>query len=139
MDNVDCPVRCAECKQEFNSKPARKTHHDKEHAVSDANQIDITYIDDEKYAEMKSLLKAYSESLRKGKRTQNPQLENWILNNTEAFLQGRDPEINPQLQLGQWHIMFTTLFPGSAVPEHPCRFWLCLVLLARIAPASKPG
>ncbi|KAM7217093.1 hypothetical protein V8F06_007492 [Rhypophila decipiens] len=120
VDNVDCPVKCPECMQEFKSKPARKTHHDEKHATPDRNEIALAYIDDEKYKEMKGNLKGYSESLRKGKRTQDDTLADWISKNTEEFMKGRDPDtINPQLQLGQWYIMFTTVLPDHTVPADP--------------------
>jgi len=35
-------------------------------------------------------------------------------------MRGRDDNANPRLELGQWYIIFTTLFPQIQVPE-PCK------------------
>lgn len=77
-------------------------------------------IDDAMNQKIKTNLKAYTDSLKKGKSRSDPELEKWVDKNTERFMVGRS-KANPKLELGQWYIYFKTLAPEKDVTDHPCK------------------
>lgn len=115
--NVDCPIRCPTCHQEFDKKALRQIHQEKEHPEPEEGSqlLEIDDILDEK---LKEKLKAYSDSLKKGKGSADAKMEEWIKANTERYLIGRPAKANAKLELGQWYTMFKVL-SSEEVPKHP--------------------
>lgn len=118
-ENVTCHIICSECQQEFSCREMRMSHYSKVH-TKQADQSPFREIDDDLEAKVKKRLKTYADGLKKGKELNDDEREKWISANTNKYMRGRDDNANPRLELGQWYIIFTTLFPQIQVPE-PCK------------------
>jgi hypothetical protein len=130
--NVDCPVVCPGCGAGFPNKATRLQHQQDIHN-NENKESQFFEIDDAMDKKIKAKLKAYTESLRKGKMNSDPKLEKWIDDNTERYMIGRDSTAKPRLELGQWYIIFTTL-TSSDVLGHPCmKPFLLILSLANIS------
>ncbi|KAK5657955.1 hypothetical protein OQA88_2507 [Cercophora sp. LCS_1] len=116
--DVDCFARCAECNEEFSSKKARSEHIASNH-LGASHHPHMRDMDGETQQKLKASLKSFTDSLRRSDEGQDAARDRWISANIDEFKIGRDPKINPRLELGQWYIMFAVLFPGTQVPEHP--------------------
>jgi len=118
-ENVTCVIRCSECQQEFSCREERMSHYSEAHEKQ-TDQSPYREIDDDLETKIMTSLKTYADGLKKGKETIDDERERWITANTEKYMRGRDDNANPWLELGQWYIIFTTLFPQIQVPE-PCK------------------
>ncbi|KAK0622563.1 hypothetical protein B0T14DRAFT_150042 [Immersiella caudata] len=117
----DCPVRCPEqaCGMQFPSKSQRTTHMAEQHPASNRD-LAIDDLDEKKHASLKKCLQQYTSALKKGKAVGDRARDDWVAANTNGFMVGRlGAKINPLLELGQWYVVFTTLFPRVAVPDSP--------------------
>jgi hypothetical protein len=67
--------------------------------------------------------RAYSMSVKNGKNTAKPELENWIDANIARYEAGRSEKANSnaRAELGQWYTIFMTLASHKKILEHPCR------------------
>ena len=117
--NVDCPIRCPECSEEFELKAMRQAHQEQTHPP-EAKESKFMEIDEAKEKQIKDNLKAYVDSLKKGKGRIDPDLEQWVEANTNRYMVGRNEKANPKLELGQWYTICSTLF--GEVAQHPCNF-----------------
>jgi hypothetical protein len=96
--NVDCKICCPDCDEVFEKKVHRGAH------------------------QVKAYTKQYSDYLKKGTGSLDPQLMTWIQRNTDRFMLGRqNPKVNAVLELGQWYIMFCALSSPAEMVEHPCK------------------
>jgi hypothetical protein len=99
----------------------RLAHQEQDHIDEDEGsqflEIDET-LDDK----LKENLKTYNDSLKKGKGPIDAKMEEWIVANTQRYMNGRPSKANAKLELGQWYTIFKTLLDAD-VPKHPCEFW----------------
>jgi len=128
-ENVTCHILCSECQQEFSCREMRMSHYAEVHAKQ-TDQSPFREIDDDLEAKVKKRLKSYADGLKKGKELSDDERESWIRANTKKYIRGRDDNANPRLELGQWYIIFSTLFPQIQVPE-PCKLlrYCCMAVL----------
>ena len=118
-ENVTCNILCSECQQKFDCREMRMSHCSEVHAKQ-TDQSPFREIDDDLETKIKRHLKTFADGLKKGKEPSDDERERWIRANKEKYMRGRDDNANPRLELGQWYIIFTTLFPQIQVPE-PCK------------------
>ena len=118
--NVDCPIRCPNCREEFEKKTMRQAHQEEKH-IEETKESRFMEIDDAMDKKIKENLKAYVDSLKKGKGPISHALEQWIAANTARYMIGRSSKANPKLELGQWYTIFSTLASETKVLEHPCK------------------
>jgi hypothetical protein len=119
--NVDCKICCPDCDEVFEKKVHRGAHQDTIH--QHASQLELN---DAKWIPINQAVKAYtkqySDYLKKGTGSLDPQLMTWIQRNTDRFMLGRqNPKVNAVLELGQWYIMFCALSSPAEMVEHPCK------------------
>jgi len=117
----DCPTRCSEqgCDVEFGSKKDRKAHMSEKH--HNILHPGVSEMDEKMHRALRERLKKYTESLKKGEAASDKALWDWVTANTDEFKAGRETKINAWLELGQWYVMFATLFPSMQVPKDPCK------------------
>jgi hypothetical protein len=128
--NVDCPIRCPDCREEFEKKAMRQAHQEERH-LEESKESRFMEIEDATDKKIKESLKAYVDSLKKGKGSTDPIREQWIEANTDRYMIGRSSKHNPKLELGQWYIIFSTLASEAKVPEHPCKISVCSISIPR--------
>jgi hypothetical protein len=126
--NVDCPIRCPDCREEFDKKVMRQAHQEERH-LEETKKTRFMEIDDAMDKKIKENSKAYADSLKKGKGSIDPIRERWIEANTDRYMIGRPSKHNPKLELGQWYVIFKTLAPEAKIPEHPCKMSICSILI----------
>jgi hypothetical protein len=106
---------------EFGSKSQRATHMAEQHPVSSRDPA-MEDLDENMHANLKKCLQKYTSALKKGKAAEDRARDEWVEANTRQFMVGRsEAKINPLLELGQWYVVFTTLFPRAPIPESPCK------------------
>ena len=119
---MDCNIRCAKCKPEvcFASKAERQAHsqlrHPKKESISTIREIDR-----ELNKKLKVEFKAYTDALKRGQGLEDVQRQQWVAANTEKYV-NRQSGVNAALELGQWYIMYKTIFPNVRHPSHPCEY-----------------
>ncbi|KAH8903754.1 hypothetical protein BR93DRAFT_981094 [Coniochaeta sp. PMI_546] len=117
--NVDCNIRCAICRPEvyFSTKAERQVHSHVNHPKRE-NLSSIREIDEELNSKLKSELRAYTDALKRGHALDDALRQQWIVANTEKYVNSQSG-VNAALELGQWYIMYKTLFPKVSHPSHP--------------------
>ena len=128
--NVDCPIRCPDCPDEFLTKALRQDHQKQSHLEQESDPV-LIEIDEVMWKQVKDNLKAYTDSLKskKGKTSSDPnsERERWVVANTARYETGRSKtKVNSKLELGQWYTIFTTLAPNVKILDHPCKQSICL-------------
>ncbi|KAK4444359.1 hypothetical protein QBC34DRAFT_309135 [Podospora aff. communis PSN243] len=117
-----CRVRCPEpaCGMEFPNKSQRDAHVAEQHPATDCDPA-LNDMDEKMHTTMKKCLRQFTSALKRGRAVGDRARNDWVEANTNDFMEGRssDPKINPLLELGQWYVVFTTLFPRSSIPESP--------------------
>lgn len=58
--------------------------------------------------------------MKEGKNVVDNERDQWIRAHTEKYRMGRPDDTDPRIDLGQWYIIFTQIFPGIKIPE-PCK------------------
>jgi len=121
--NVDCPIRCLNCHEQFDTKALRQEHQKQTH-FEEEDQNCFMELDDVMWKQVKDNLKAYSDSLKRGKGRVDPKLTEWVEANTARYEVGRSSKAkaNAKLELGQWYTIFKTLTSGGEILEHPCEY-----------------
>ena len=99
----------------------RQAHQEERH-LEEIKESRFMEIDDAMDKKIKERLKAYVDSLKKGKGSSDPIREQWIEANTDRYMVGRSSKHNPKLELGQWYIIFSTVASEAKVPQHPCKY-----------------
>lgn len=126
--NIDCPIRCADCTEIFHTKSDRMSHCQAKHGNMTGNW-GVVDIDEELGRRITSNLKAFSDAhcrLRKGtKRNTEGGFDisiilTWATSNVERYRLGRKNN-HANFELGQWYIIFSTVFPEVQVPDSPCK------------------
>lgn len=117
---VDCEICCPYCDETFSKKATRTAHLNGKHPEGGNTSV-FKEMDDALWKKLKENLKAFADSLRKGKGPQDPKFTKWIEQNTSRYMIGRPANSNPILELGQWYITFHTLSMQEHIPEHPCK------------------
>lgn len=118
--NVDCPIRCLDCREEFDTKAQRQQHQKRSHP-EDANEPAFMELDESLWKIVKEKLKAYTDTVKRGKGCIDRELEQWVQTNTVEYEIGRSSKAkgNSKLELGQWYIIFKVLAKGEEVSKHP--------------------
>ncbi|KAH7309347.1 hypothetical protein BKA65DRAFT_519650 [Rhexocercosporidium sp. MPI-PUGE-AT-0058] len=118
--DVDCPIRCIDCREEFKSKAFRQQH---QKLVHQEEAIECIYmeLDESMWKSINKNLKAYTDALKKGKGRVDPVLDRWITANIARFEVGRSEKAkaSAKLELGQWYTMYKTLVPQARIDELP--------------------
>ncbi|OIW26257.1 hypothetical protein CONLIGDRAFT_467426 [Coniochaeta ligniaria NRRL 30616] len=117
--NVDCNIRCAVCTPEvcFQTKAERQAHGQLKHPKKESLST-IREIDDGLNTTLKAELKAYTDALKRGQGLEDVQRQQWIAANTAKYAKNQSG-VNATLELGQWYIMYKTIFPNVTHPSHP--------------------
>jgi uncharacterized C2H2 Zn-finger protein len=118
-EDVDCPVRCPDCFEEFNTKKMRHVHRQESH-LEEVNNSIFMELNDVMWEKIKDHLKAYEDSLRKGEGRIDPELEQWVQANSARYDVERSSKAK-KLELGHWYIIFKTLASEVKIPDHPCK------------------
>ncbi|KAG4440563.1 hypothetical protein IFR05_003979 [Cadophora sp. M221] len=118
--DVDCPVRCIDCREEFATKALRQQHQKLTHQ-EEAIECIYMELDESKWKSISKNLKGYTDSLKKGKGRVDPVLDGWIAANIAQFEVGRTEKAkaSAKLELGQWYTMYKTLVPQARIDELP--------------------
>jgi hypothetical protein len=124
-DEAECPIRCPECNETFDTKLSRTEHRKLSH-IEEEIEICFMELDEKMWKKVKDELKAfntYMSSLKKGKGAPKVELENWIQANTARYEIGRSSKAraNSRTELGQWYTIYTALAPQKKILDHPCR------------------
>jgi hypothetical protein len=118
-EEVDCPVLCPDCVEEFDTKAMRHAHRRESH-LEEVNNSIFMELNDVMWEKIEGNLKAYKESLGKGERRIDPELEQWVLANSARYDVERSSK-SKKLELGEWYIIFKTLASEVKIPDHPCK------------------
>jgi hypothetical protein len=124
-DTVDCPARCLECNEEFQSKALRLEHQKLNHFEEECGGSYME-LDEKRWKKIKDELNAfnaYSHSLKKRRCEPDQDMEKWIGANTPQYEVGRSDKARAKsrIELGHWYVMYTSLAPQTKILEHPCR------------------
>jgi hypothetical protein len=94
--DVDCPIRCPDCLEDFGAKSLRIDHQKEQHP--EETNLALFEIDENIWKRIKDNLKAYLEVVKKGpkgKGRSDPELDNWVEANTSQYMVGRSSKANP--------------------------------------------
>src|ERR1700722_19591595 len=116
--DFDCSIRCPDCLEIFQTKAMRRDHQKERHM--EAKESNFMEINEVMSKNIKERLKAYNNSLKKGKTPIDAELDQWVDANTARYNVGRHLA-NPKLELGQWYTIFRVLASNGTVSEHPCK------------------
>jgi len=116
---VDCVICCPECEEKFAQKSMRTSHQEEMHS-NGGRSVTYMELDDDLWKILKDKLKAFTDSIKRGSATIDPELLKWVAKNTPRYEQNRDATASPLHDLGQWYITFHTLNFQADIPDHPC-------------------
>jgi len=131
--DFDCPIRCLECYETFDTKLARAEHMEADHVDENEDNV-FMELNNETWRGIKDKLKdfnKYREARQKGEGTPRVELEDWIEANTAWYELGRSSTAmtKARAELGQWYTIFTTFAPKRKIPDHPCTLLPALLVI----------
>jgi hypothetical protein len=130
-DEVECPIRCLECRQTFDTKSLRTEHRKLEH-IEEETAVCFMELDEKLWKRLNEEVKsftAYQTSVKNGKDKPKPkiEIEEWIKANTPRYEAGRSEKTraNARVELGHWYTMCSVLASVCQKPmlKHPCKLF----------------
>ena len=123
--NVDCPIRCPDCPEEFATKSARQFHYQESHPEDIAHPV-FKELNDSTWKIFNDAIKQYTDPTKSENGTYpfDPDVgrRRWVDANIVRFESGRSTtRSNTKLELWQWYTLSTLLGPTHNAILHPCK------------------